>query len=177
MFRLKDQESQDSRWIRPRGGLRMGQIVIARPINGISINGNEYVLDESNEVKTFDNTTEAVNFLKENGCTDEEIEGFSFLEQAEFSLVQWETIDNIKRINAQSNKLRSGESHYWWKDLDEVKLYKNSNDGSLAVANDKNDAVKRFKEKYHYVNLEELTENEIEELSEIDGYEVTLRKT
>lgn len=49
-------------------------ILIGRPINGISINGNEYLCDNDGIVITFPNTQAAITFLKENGMTDDEIE-------------------------------------------------------------------------------------------------------
>lgn len=36
---------------------------IARPINGISLNGNEYVLDDDNEIKLFESRQLALDFL------------------------------------------------------------------------------------------------------------------
>jgi hypothetical protein len=51
---LKEKESMDTD----------KRVIIGRPINGISINGLEYVLDEHNEVKEFASKKEAVQFLK-----------------------------------------------------------------------------------------------------------------
>ncbi len=53
---------------------------IARPINGISINGDEYLLDESLEVMTFDSKEDAETFLKDNGFTDSDLEQVSVVE-------------------------------------------------------------------------------------------------
>lgn len=50
----------------------MGECVIARPINGISINGLEYVLDEFGEMKRFPTRCDAVDFLKDLGFIDHE---------------------------------------------------------------------------------------------------------
>tara|TARA_Y100000401_G_scaffold47129_1_gene36242 strand:- start:6172 stop:6360 length:189 start_codon:yes stop_codon:yes gene_type:complete len=36
---------------------------IARHINGISINGDEYILDENNDLKTFENQEDALSFI------------------------------------------------------------------------------------------------------------------
>lgn len=52
----------------------MKGVMIGRPINGISINGNEYVCDEKGRVIVFDDENDARTFLKEKGYTDEEIE-------------------------------------------------------------------------------------------------------
>jgi hypothetical protein len=38
---------------------------IARPINGISINGNEYVLNNNNEVMVFDTKESCLGFIEE----------------------------------------------------------------------------------------------------------------
>jgi|TARA_R100001086_G_scaffold181029_1_gene100693 hypothetical protein len=46
---------------------------IARHINGISINGDEYILDENNDLKTFENQEDALSFI---GVEDiDELEG------------------------------------------------------------------------------------------------------
>lgn len=47
---------------------------IARPINGITINPQEYVLDDNNEVMKFDTEASANEYLKGHGYTDEQIE-------------------------------------------------------------------------------------------------------
>ena len=36
---------------------------IARHINGLSINGDEYILDENNDLKTFENQEDALSFI------------------------------------------------------------------------------------------------------------------
>lgn len=45
-------------------------IKISRAINGITINGNEYVVDENNMILLFDNVKKAKKYLKENGLKD-----------------------------------------------------------------------------------------------------------
>lgn len=46
-------------------------ISIQRAINGISLNGNESLLDEDGEIKLFRDKQEAYTFLRENGgCED-----------------------------------------------------------------------------------------------------------
>lgn len=52
----------------------MKGVMIARAINGIGINGNEYVCDESGLAIVFENETEARVFLKEHGYTKKAIE-------------------------------------------------------------------------------------------------------
>lgn len=59
----------------------MSKVTISRPINGISINGDEYLLHPNGIVMEFDSKQEAINFLQDNGynLTDEEIkERFNF---------------------------------------------------------------------------------------------------
>ena len=44
---------------------------IARPINGISINGNEYVLNEKDgDVRVWDSRESCLEFIKENVNND-----------------------------------------------------------------------------------------------------------
>lgn len=57
----------------------MGKIKIGRAINGVGINGHEYLLNESNEEMLFDSQEDAITYLKGNGCSDEEIQSYSFL--------------------------------------------------------------------------------------------------
>lgn len=58
---------------------------IGRPINGVTINGLEYVLDDEDELMLFDSIEEAKEFLRENGIDDDEIEveGIEFEEVGE----------------------------------------------------------------------------------------------
>ena len=63
-------------------------IVVARPINGVTINGLEFLLDGPNGPHmTFNNKEEAKDFLRENAfpeATDEELEGYyTFMTQEE----------------------------------------------------------------------------------------------
>lgn len=48
---------------------------IGRPIEGVTLNGNEYVLDGDGELATFDSEEDALEFLKACGLTDDDIEG------------------------------------------------------------------------------------------------------
>ena len=48
--------------------------VIGRPINGICLNGREYVLDDNDKVLKFTTEEEAKKYLKDNGVTEEIIE-------------------------------------------------------------------------------------------------------
>jgi hypothetical protein len=58
------------------GGTAM--IIISRPINGISINGDEYLLGDDGEPMRFETTKDLVMFLFENNFTIAEIEGLNF---------------------------------------------------------------------------------------------------
>lgn len=47
---------------------------IGRPVEGVTLNGNEYVLDDDGELMTFDGKEDALDFLKACGLTDDDIE-------------------------------------------------------------------------------------------------------
>ena len=44
---------------------------IARPINGIPINGNEYVLNDKKEIMEFDSKVACLDYIKKHIDTDE----------------------------------------------------------------------------------------------------------
>lgn len=48
---------------------------IGRPIEGVTLNGNEYVLDGDGKLMTFDSEEDALDFLKACGFTDNDIKG------------------------------------------------------------------------------------------------------
>jgi hypothetical protein len=54
------------------------KITISRPINGISINGDEYALDENGNALAFDTVKEAVNFLADNNFTINDLREMDF---------------------------------------------------------------------------------------------------
>lgn len=60
-------------------------ILIGRPINGISLNGREYVLDSDDNPKAFKTVEDARQFLYDAGYNDEtiEIEGIDFVDENE----------------------------------------------------------------------------------------------
>lgn len=63
-------------------------IVVARPINGVTINGLEFLLNSpSGPYMTFNNKEEAKDFLRENAfpeATDEELENYyTFMNEEE----------------------------------------------------------------------------------------------
>ena len=43
---------------------------IARPINGVSINGNEYLLDDNNKILKFKTEKECVNYCRSVGLDE-----------------------------------------------------------------------------------------------------------
>jgi len=59
-------------------------IIIGKPINGISINGDEWLLDDENKEMEFEDKEAAKQFLRDNGfsdLSDEEFEdSFTFKE-------------------------------------------------------------------------------------------------
>ena len=57
---------------RRRGRMRYA---IGRPIEGVTLNGNEYVLDGDGKLMTFDSEEDALDFLKACGFTDNDIKG------------------------------------------------------------------------------------------------------
>ena len=48
--------------------------LIARPINGISINGNEYALGNDGQELKFDSYKEAEGYILKNGYTQDDID-------------------------------------------------------------------------------------------------------
>ena len=58
-------------------------IKIGRPINGISINGNEYLLDDDGKPMLFSHEKDARRFLMSHGYTEKDIEddGIVFMEE------------------------------------------------------------------------------------------------
>jgi len=58
-------------------------IQVGKAINGISINGNEWLLDDENNVMEFNSKDEAKDFLRENGVDidiEEVEESFTFFD-------------------------------------------------------------------------------------------------
>lgn len=55
---------------------------ISRPINGISLNGREYMCDESGRVKLYDDISAAKNYLVVHGYSEDDIvdEGIEIVE-------------------------------------------------------------------------------------------------
>jgi len=53
----------------------MKEYCIGRPIEGVSLNGNEYLLDDDGEVLRFESTDACLDFIKKN-ITENEPEDF-----------------------------------------------------------------------------------------------------
>lgn len=52
----------------------MKKVIVGRPIEGISLNGLEYVLDDEGDIRYFDSIDNAKAFLRENGYDDKTME-------------------------------------------------------------------------------------------------------
>ena len=55
-------------------------ITVARPINGICLNPDEYLLDEEGKIKLFESESSARSWLADNGVNEEEMEFMKFEE-------------------------------------------------------------------------------------------------
>ena len=54
-------------------------VCIARPINGITLNGLEWLyMDDNVNIRLFPDKEKAIEFLMEHGCTEQDIRGFRF---------------------------------------------------------------------------------------------------
>lgn len=59
----------------------MSKVVVARPIDGITINTKlEFLLDDDGEVRIFDNQEQARKFLTDAGIEPEELRHIKFME-------------------------------------------------------------------------------------------------
>lgn len=59
----------------------MSKVVVARPIDGITINTKlEFLLDGDGEVRIFDNQEQARKFLTDAGIEPEELRHIKFME-------------------------------------------------------------------------------------------------
>ena len=55
-------------------------VIVGRPINGISLNGLEWLLNDDGTQMIFENSAEADAFLRKNGFTDEDLDCLVFRE-------------------------------------------------------------------------------------------------
>lgn len=58
----------------------MAKFIIGRAINGISINGREFIIDDKGDVMEFESDEAARDFLRKNGIDDPEDFGIDILE-------------------------------------------------------------------------------------------------
>lgn len=59
----------------------MSKVVVARPVNGITINNElEFLLDSSGKVRTFDSEEQARTFLLASGVDLEELRHMTMME-------------------------------------------------------------------------------------------------
>lgn len=56
----------------------MSEVNITRPINGISLNGDEFLIDDHKERMVFEDVKTAQEFLLDNGINEEELELFNY---------------------------------------------------------------------------------------------------
>jgi len=75
---LIDEEGEDALEVDLAEPLR--RIAIGRPINGITINGNEFLVDENKERMLFMNIEFAKEFLISQGVNEEGLESFDFVD-------------------------------------------------------------------------------------------------
>ncbi len=61
----------------------MKKVIVGRPINGISLNGLEYILDGDDEIRYFDSIDEAKTLLREHGYDDEDMEDYLVFKESE----------------------------------------------------------------------------------------------
>ncbi len=60
----------------------MGKVVVARPVNGITVNGElEFLLDDGGGVRVFDSEEQARAFLIAAGVSPEELRHMVFIEK------------------------------------------------------------------------------------------------
>lgn len=65
-------------------GFYLPRVIVARPVNGITLNeGLEYLLDGNKEIRVFNSQPEAEAFLLANGCVSEDLEFLYFVEVAD----------------------------------------------------------------------------------------------
>lgn len=57
----------------------MNEIIVGRPINSITLNDLEYLLDESGDIIKFKSKEHAISYLKKRGMSDEDIYYMSFI--------------------------------------------------------------------------------------------------
>lgn len=56
-------------------------IIVARHVEGCFLNDLEYLLDDSEEVMEFETEEEAMDYLREHGMSEEDMEYIIFLDK------------------------------------------------------------------------------------------------
>lgn len=56
----------------------MSKVNVTRPINGIALNGDEFLLNDQNEPMVFDDVEAAQQFLIDNGLDEEDLDLFNY---------------------------------------------------------------------------------------------------
>ena len=80
------------------------KFVIARAINGITINGREYVCDEKDEPILFDSEDLALAFLKENNLFDKKVL---------YLVRETKSTKNFEKLRtSEAEKIRCGRRHF-----------------------------------------------------------------
>jgi hypothetical protein len=64
----------------------MTGVVVARPINGITINGLEYLLDDDGKSIVFAGQREAEAFLLSCGISEDELRNMHFIEEEQHEI-------------------------------------------------------------------------------------------
>ena len=62
-------------------------VAIGRPVNGITINPLEYILDENQMPRIFESKEDAIEFLKSHDLSDEYIEELTFVPESDLVAV------------------------------------------------------------------------------------------
>jgi hypothetical protein len=80
------------------------KVIIGRPVNGISINGLEYLLGENGRVKEFADKKEAFQFLTDNGIFDRDVGDFIY---KEIEATKGKSIKNRESLKKNSKRVHS----------------------------------------------------------------------
>ena len=65
-------------------------IIVGRPINGICINGDEFLLDDDDQTMEFQSVGQAKDFLRVYGYTDETVlnESFNYYDSKTMEVIE-----------------------------------------------------------------------------------------
>ncbi len=65
------------------GEAEVSKVMIGRPAGETTLNGLEFVLDDDGEVMLFDSEEDAIDFLKDFGLEEDEINALHFVEEVQ----------------------------------------------------------------------------------------------